>query len=236
MTKKIAILQSCYIPWKGYFDLINLADEFVLFDNVQYTRRDWRNRNLIKTSNGLQWLTIPVSVKGKYKQLISETNISNPNWSRKHWNTIKQFHRKSKFFSAYEARFEELYLNELASKTALSDINRILITEINNILGISTLISTAQDYSKMTGQNERLISICKESGSSIYITGPAARGYLDEELFKAEGISIQWMSYSGYAKYEQLYGDFEHGVSILDLIFNIGKDAHNYMNSFKQVL
>jgi len=104
--KKVAILQSNYIPWKGYFDMIGLVDEFILYDDMQYTRRDWRNRNKIKTPNGLAWLTIPVEVKGKYFQKINETIISEPQWAKDHWATIKQFYSKARFFKDYKDIFE----------------------------------------------------------------------------------------------------------------------------------
>src|SRR5215204_4466106 len=109
-TKKVAIVQSNYIPWKGYFDLINLVDEFILFDDMQYTRRDWRNRNIIKTSAGPKWLTIPVAVKGNYFQSIQDTTISDPRWARKHWESIVHSYAKAKSFAMYRDVFEALYL------------------------------------------------------------------------------------------------------------------------------
>ena len=110
MSKKAAIVQSNYIPWKGYFDLINKVDEFILYDNVQYTRRDWRNRNKIKTPNGLMWLTIPVEVKGNYLQKVKDTVIGNPKWNREHWQAIIHNYAKAKYFKDYKALFEDLYL------------------------------------------------------------------------------------------------------------------------------
>ena len=100
--KKVAIIQSNYVPWKGYFDIINKVDEFILYDDVQYTRRDWRNRNKIKTPNGLHWLTIPVEVKGKYNQKIKDTIISEFNWTKKHWNAIKFNYANSKYFFEFK--------------------------------------------------------------------------------------------------------------------------------------
>jgi hypothetical protein len=132
--KKVAILQSNYIPWKGYFDMISLVDEFILYDDMQYTRRDWRNRNKIKTQNGLSWLTIPVEVKGKYFQKINETLISEPGWARDHWATIRQFYGKAKFFKDYKDVFEEFYLN--TNEQYLSQVNYKLISIISEILGI----------------------------------------------------------------------------------------------------
>ncbi|HEU5099944.1 MAG TPA: WbqC family protein, partial [Roseiflexaceae bacterium] len=121
MTKKVAIVQSNYIPWKGYFDLIHMVDEFVLFDDMQYTRRDWRNRNRIKIPNGVTWLTIPVEVKGKYFQKINETVISDSNWNQQHWQSIRHSYAKAKYFHTYSALLEETYLS--TKETLLSEIN-----------------------------------------------------------------------------------------------------------------
>src|SRR5882757_9025960 len=107
MSKKVAIVQSNYIPWRGYFDLINSVDEFILFDDMQYTRRDWRNRNRIKTANGIIWLTIPVVVKGRYSQSIQETEVSDSNWAAKHWKTLQQSYARAAHFKEYETLFED---------------------------------------------------------------------------------------------------------------------------------
>lgn len=229
-VKKIAILQSNYIPWKGYFDMINSVDEFVLYDDMQYTRRDWRNRNKIKTPNGLLWLTVPVEVKGKYFQKICETVVSDDKWAKDHWATVKQFYSKAKFFKLYKDVFEEFYLNNVDKE--LSVINYKLIKIISGILGIETKISWSSDYNLIDGKTERLVSIAKEAGASEYLSGPAARDYIVPEFFAEEGIALSWMDYSGYPEYEQLYPPFEHGVTILDLLFNEGPDASKYMKTF----
>jgi len=108
--KKIAISQSNYIPWKGYFDLINIVDEFVIYDDAQYTKNDWRNRNKVQTQNGPTWLTIPVDTKGKLNQSISQAQVLNQLWRAKHWKTIAQSYAKSPYFTEYKDRFEKLYL------------------------------------------------------------------------------------------------------------------------------
>lgn len=110
MNKRIAILQSNYIPWKGYFDMIAAVDEFILYDDMQYTRRDWRNRNQIKTPQGVQWLTVPVRVKGKYDQTIRETEIDGIDWAGTHWKIIAQNYRRAPRFEEVAAVFEPLYL------------------------------------------------------------------------------------------------------------------------------
>lgn len=232
VTKKVGILQSNYIPWKGYFDLINIVDEFILYDDMQYTRRDWRNRNKIKTPNGSQWLTIPVSVKGKYSQSIKDTKINDNSWVQKHWSTIKQNYSKAKYFKDYKDVFEELYLN--SKEDSLSLINYKFIIAINTILDINTKILWSSDFDLADGKTERLLGICKDCKATEYISGPAAQGYLDEELFGKENIKVSWMDYSNYPEYPQVYPPFEHAVTVLDLIFNEGPNAKKYMKSFKE--
>lgn len=225
--KTVAIVQSNYIPWKGYFDMIAQVDEFILYDDTQYTKRDWRNRNKIKTPQGLQWLSIPVKVKGKYYQEIKDTVIEDFSWGKKHWNTISHNYGKSEFFKDYQDIFSDLFLN--CSQNHLSQINFIFLTEICKILNINTPITWSTDYPSAEGQNEKLISICTATNATHYISGPAAKIYMDEGLFEKNGITVGWMDYSGYPEYKQLHGEFEHGVSILDLIFNMGPNATDYM-------
>lgn len=221
---KIAISQSNYIPWKGYFDLINKVDEFILYDDAQFTRRDWRNRNKIKTAQGVQWLTIPVDVKGKYFQKINETKISDKNWSTKHWQQIKHNYSKAKNFKNYKDLFEELYFN--CEEQYLSKINYKFIITINRILGIKTKIRFSDEFEIYGNQTEKLLNICKQCKANIYISGPAAKNYFDEQLAKKENIQVHWMNYENYEEYTQLYKPFEHGVSILDLLFNTDPIAY----------
>lgn len=228
--KKIAIIQSNYIPWKGYFDLINSVDEFILYDDMQYTRRDWRNRNKIVTPNGLKWLTIPVKVKGKYFQKIRETQISNRDWNQEHWKTVVRNYAKAKYFSDYQDLFEELYLN--IRTTSLSQINYRFIKVICQVLGIDTKLSWSMDYQLTEGKTKKLVSLCKQAGGTEYISGPAAKSYIEAELFEQASIKLRYIDYSKYAEYTQLFPPFQHGVSVIDLIFNEGANAHKYMKSF----
>lgn len=229
--RSAAIVQSNYIPWKGYFDLINLVDEFVLYDDVQYTRRDWRNRNLIKTPNGLEWLTIPVEVKGKYFQKIRETRIGEPGWAAKHWKSLVHNYGKARHFRTHAGRFEQLY-RECADEPMLSAVNRRFIEAVCEILGIGTRLSWSMEYPLEEGKTERLVGLCKSVGARHYLSGPAAREYMQEPLFEREGIGVSYMDYSGYPAYTQLHGPFEHGVTVLDLLFNEGPEARRYMKSF----
>lgn len=227
--KRIAIVQSSYIPWKGYFDLIRSVDEFVLYDDAQFTRRDWRNRNRIKTADGLKWLTVPVEMKGKYGQAIKDTRISDPSWGEKHWKSLVHAYSKAPCFSQCAARIEEVYQD--ASDEALSQINYRFLTAICGILGIDTKITWSMDYAATGRKSDRVLDICRQAGASEYLSGPSARAYLDESLFEEAGIDVIWMEYDGYPEYDQLHPPFEHHVTALDLIFHTGTKAPDHMLS-----
>lgn len=225
--KRIAILQSNYIPWKGYFDMIASVDEFILYDDMQYTRRDWRNRNQIKTPQGVQWLTVPVKVKGKYEQTIRDTELDGCEWAQVHWKTLAQNYRRAPHFDEIATIFEPIYMQQ--TYTHLSVLNRELIETICNYLGITTKISNSWDYTLVDGKTERLAELCKQARGTEYISGPSAKGYIEENIFNEREIKLSWFDYAGYPEYPQLWGEFAHGVSILDLLFNCGKDARRYM-------
>jgi hypothetical protein len=225
--KKVAIIQSNYIPWKGYFDMIAAVDEFVLYDNMQYTRRDWRNRNKIKTPQGLQWLTVPVKVKGKYHQAIRETEIDGADWAEAHWKSLSQNYRRAPYYEEIADLFGPFYRQH--KHTHLSELNRELIVAVCGYLGITTRISNSWDYVLNDGKTERLAGLCLQAGGTEYISGPAAKDYIDESIFTEHGIKLTWFDYSSYPEYPQLWSEFAHGVTILDLLFNCGKAARHYM-------
>ena len=228
MNKKIAILQSNYIPWKGYFDLISYVDEFIILDSVQYTKRDWRNRNKIKTANGIIWLTVPVDVKGKYNQKVCEAKISNSYWQEEHWKTIKTSYAKAPFFKDVSDWLKPLYLEN--NYDFLSELNLKLILSICDYLSIKTHITSCSDYEEITdGKSERLAQITLMAGGNEYVSGPAAKSYLDKICFHKKGIYINWFDYLNYEEYNQLWGDFIHQVSILDLLFNCGPSSRGFM-------
>ena len=228
--KKVAILQSNYIPWKGYFDLIGMVDEFILYDDMQYTRRDWRNRNKIKTQAGTQWLTIPVDSKGKYYQKINETRVSDHEWCDSHWKAISVNYAHAPHYKEYSEQICDLY-RRCREEDYLSRINYLFLTEICQMLGIDTKISWSSDYTLSDGKTERLVNLVRDSGGTEYLSGPAAQDYIEPELFADAGIKLTYMNYDGYPEYPQLFGAFEHAVSILDLLFNTGRDARKYMKA-----
>ena len=229
--KRVAIVQSSYIPWKGYFDLINLVDEFILYEDRQYTRRDWRNRNRIKTPQGSQWLTIPVEVKGRYEQRIDEAMISDPGWADSHWKTLVQNYSPAPFFDDYRERLEALY--RAIDDPRLSAVNRAFLEELCAILTIETKLSSSTDYGVSGAKTPRLVSLCLAAGATAYLSGPSARAYIEENLFEEAGVELEYMDYSGYAEYPQLHGPFDHAVTVLDLLFNTGPDATRFMKSFE---
>lgn len=222
--KRVAILQSCYIPWKGYFDIINSADEFILYDDAQYTKRDWRNRNKIKTSDGLKWLSIPVRTKGLFGQKIIECRVVDNAWVDTHWKTIAQHYARAPFFETLAPFFQGLY-EECRHLTLLSMINHLFLQEICSLIGIDTLITWSMDYEVEGERSERLRDICLQANADEYVSGPAAKNYLNQRLFYEKNIQVHWIDYDGYTEYNQLFSPpFIHEVSIIDLIFSVGAE------------
>ncbi len=207
--------------------MIAAVDEFILYDDMQFTRRDWRNRNQIKTPQGQQWLTVPVKVKGRYYQTIHETEIDGSYWTKTHWKALTQNYRRARHFDEVAALFEPFYLQR--QYTYLSALNRALIEAVCAYLGIATNLSRSCDYTLIDGKTERLADLCAQAGGTEYISGPAAKDYIEERIFTERGIKLSWFDYTGYTEYPQLWGDFIQGVSILDLLFNCGRDAPRYM-------
>ena len=227
MPRKVLITQSNYIPWKGYFDAMALVDLVILYDDVQYTRRDWRNRNCIKTLAGLKWLSIPVAVKGRPRQAVKDVRIADPRWARRHWETLRHAYRAAPAFAEVKDWLEALY--RTADDTFLSALNHRFLSAINDFLGIRTPMRFSMEFQLEGDRTGRLVHLCRQVGATDYYTGPAARAYLEEDKFAAAGIRVHYLDYSGYPEYPQLHGPFEHHVSIVDLLFHTGKQAPRYM-------
>ena len=226
--KKIAILQPNYIPWKGVFDLINTVDVFVFFDDVQYTVKDWRSRNKIKTTHGDLWLSVPVKTSGLRNQLICDTLIDNTvNWQLKHYKSIKLAYQKAPYFKDFDFLLEEMYINNKWEK--ISDLNIFSTKQIANLLNITVeWVISSELKSEGKKDGERVIDICNKLGCDYFINGPTAKGFMDEEKFKIANIILDYKVYD-YIEYPQLYPPFNHYVSVLDVLFNCGKDAKNYI-------
>lgn len=226
--KKIAILQPNYIPWKGVFDLINRVDTFVFFDDVQYTKKDWRNRNKIKTKEGDIWLTIPVITKGKKDQLILEAMIQpDTKWQEKHYQTIVNNYKNAKYFDKSHHILEEIYLNKEWEN--LCELNIFSTKLIAEVLGIDVSWVRSSDLELHGDKSgERVVKICKKLDCNYFINGPASRQFMNEELFRENGIRLEYMEYN-YREYEQMYKPFSHNVTVLDTIFNCGDQAPKYI-------
>ena len=230
--KTVAAIQSNYIPWKGYFDAISMVDEFVFYDDVQYTKNDWRNRNKIKTPQGIQWLTIPV-IHESLSQRVRDAKIAKDNWSRKHWNAITINYSKAKYFDEYQEIFSKLYGNLAAEY--LCEVNYLFVETICKILGIKTKLTRINQFTLSGDKTEKLVDLSKQLKATHYLTGPSAKGYIEEDLFTKKDIVVEYMNYANYPEYSQLYGPFIHEVSVLDLIFNEGPNAIKFMQSSKLV-
>lgn len=222
---RVAISQSNYIPWRGYFDMISSVDVFVLLDDVQFTRRDWRNRNKIKTPSGIAWLTIPVVSKGKYAASIAEIEVRDDDWREKHLQTLAQFYSRSEHGGEILKWLTETYSGITSSY--LHKINRYLIERINNFLLIDTPIISSLDFLTPSDPTERLLAICRELGASTYVTGPAAADYLRQQSFHSAGLDLEWFNYGPYASYRQAWGEYDEKVSIVDVLLNCGAESRN---------
>lgn len=224
--KKIAILQSNYIPWKGVFDMMNKVDTFVFFEDVDFTKRDWRIRNKIKTPEGEIWLTIPVK-KASRGTKIYEIQISQEeNWQEKHYKTITQYYKKAKYFEEYKWLLDKIYLEKKWKN--LSEFNIFSNILIAKELGIKTEFINSKDLKTSGTKDDKLIEICEKLEGNYYLSGPAAKDYINNEKFKNKNINLAYIKYE-YPEYKQLYGEFNHYLSIFDVLFNCGKDAQNYI-------
>lgn len=223
---KVAIIQSSYIPWKGYFDIIHDVDEFIFLDDVQFTSRDWRSRNRIKTADGAHWLTVPAG--SDRSRLICEVTLDDAGWQTKHWKTLCHSYSRAPFFRQYASFFEELYLGQTWRN--LSEMNQTMTQRIaHELLGIRTVFADSRGYAAQGAKLDRIIDLLRRCSATSYLSGPLAANYLEPQKFDALGIALQLKNYSDYPEYPQLYPPFEHAVSVLDLIFNTGPQAPEYI-------
>lgn len=217
---KVVILQSNYIPWKGYFDLINDANVFVYYDEVKYTKNDWRNRNKLYSANGEQWLTIPIS-KDAVRLKISEVQMEDPSWQELHYKSIYYAYKKAPFFEQITALLDDVYVQH--KWRSLSELNHYLIEKISRLIGIKTVFRNANEFDLSGERVDRLINILKQLKATEYISGPAAKDYLtgSEKLFEQNNIQLIYKDYSNYTPYRQMTTPFNHAVSIIDLLVNV---------------
>ena len=226
---KCVILQPSYIPWRGFFDQVRKADLFVFYDDVQYDKRGWRNRNRIKTPSGPLWLTVPVLAKGSQTEHIPIHEIRvcwDEPWNRAHWKSIQMAYARAPFFKQYAALVEEKYAGH---PELLADFTIELTIVLARALGIQhTQFARSSQIEGVEGaKTDRLISVLQKVGASHYISGPSAKDYIEDDKFAAAGITLEYMSYD-YPEYPQLYPPYDPQVSILDLFFMLGPRSLEY--------
>ncbi len=226
---KCVILQPSYIPWRGYFHQIYKADVFVFYDDVQYDHHGWRNRNRIKTVAGSKWLTIPLRSTGELwrSQTICEKEISqDQNWRRKHFETLRHSYSKAPYFPDHEPMLERWYS---ARPSKLAEFTIRTTVELARALGLEkTTFVRSSELQCQGAQTERLLAILKKVGATHYISGPSARSYLDIDLLQQNDIAVEWMVYD-YPEYPQIHPPYDAKVSALDLLFNTGTEAKNFI-------
>lgn len=227
MTRRVGIIQSCYVPWRGYFDFIDSVDLFVIYDDVQYSKGSWRNRNRVKTPQGLKWLTVPVNAS--ISQAIDTVRIAAGDrpWREEHRRLLHEALEPAPFFRDALALWEAGVAHE---HEFISGLNLTLTRGICEYLGIATPIVTSREFALRGESTERLISLLQQLGATSYLSGPSASSYLEESRFTANGIRLEYKSYD-YPGYPQLWGGFEGTVTVLDMIANAGPSAREYLHS-----
>jgi len=231
---KAVILQPSYIPWRGYFDQVRKADMFIFYDDVQYDKHGWRNRNQIKTSQGKQWLTIPVHSRGAQVEKISINNIriaQKHSWNVDHFKTLQFAYNKAPYFKKYLPLLEQFYYRQ---DEFLADFTIDFTIALARELGIMhTRFMRSSELDGIDGQKtDRLVQILKRVGATHYISGPSAQDYIESEKFAAANITLEYMQYD-YPEYPQLYPPYDPFVSVLDLLFMLGSDASKYFEKGK---
>jgi len=219
----IGILQPGYLPWFGFFEQMYRSDVFVMYDDVQYDKEGWRNRNRIKTANGSQWLTVPVLVKFSASPLMLDVRIDNTlNWRKKHLAAIRQNYSRAPFFKKYINIFEDVYSKEWRY---LVDIDLYLIYALAECLGLAQKKIIRSSTLNVQGDRiERLIRICEIFGADTFYEGASGKDYINDHDFLDRGVRVEYQNYR-HPVYSQLYGDFIPNLSVIDLIFNHGKDS-----------
>lgn len=222
----LGCIQSCYIPWRGYFDIIRKSDVFVIHDDIQYTKQDWRNRNRIKSSTGVVLLTVP-TCKETTKGAIDHVIIDNAQgWGINHWRRIEANYAKAPYFKEFGPIFKEILLMRWEN---LSALNVHLIHMVCRILGIKTTLMLSSELDLKGKKTDRLVEMCKAVGANYYLSGPSARNYIEPDKFATNCIELVYMNYK-YPQYPQLFGDFHGDLSIIDLILNCGSKSITYFD------
>ena len=220
--KTLVVLQPGYLPWLGYFDQIRRADVFAFYDDVQFDKNGWRNRNRIKTPSGPLWLTVPVLQSGQGQPRINEIQIdATAHWQRKHIGTLKQYYAKAPYAKRYLPEIEAI-LNR--PWTHLADLDIALVGAMAGWLKLEPPTIRTSTLGIGGAQSQRLIDLCRHYGATRYLSGNAASDYLDVDLFASHGIEVEWQNYQ-HPIYPQQHEPFVPYLSAIDLLFNCGDDS-----------
>jgi hypothetical protein len=226
--KTVAVLQPGYLPWLGFFDQLARSDVFVVYDDVQFDKHGWRNRNRIKSPAGPHWLTVPVLHTGKNFPSNHSVEIDHSQrWARKHVGSIRQFYSNAPFLSRYLPEFEEILHRKW---TLLIDLDLAVLAVLCSWLDLRTTVVRSSTLGIQGGQSERLLNHCLHFGARRYLSGTAARDYLLTPLFSQHGIEVIWQDYH-HPVYPQLHGPFVSHLSTLDLLLNCGDQSRSILLS-----
>lgn len=218
----VSVHQPQYLPWLGYFDKIYKSDLFVFLDNVQYKKREFQNRNKLRTKDGSMWLTVPVITKGKYTQKISEVEIENESdWRAQHLKSLEFNYSGTEYFDEYIDFFRKTYSREWAK---LIELNVHIINYLLETLEIKTPVKFESSLDIITESTQRIIDICKRLGADTYLSGAGGKDYMDESLFEKEKIKLMYQNFE-HPVYKQRFSPFEPYMSVVDLLFNCGKES-----------
>ncbi|MBY5331618.1 WbqC family protein [Rhizobium leguminosarum] len=216
--KRVAIIQSSYLPWRGFFDLISRCDEYVIYDQVAYSKGHWHNRNKIKTATGTRWITIPVMTSDRFGQPIEDVEIKG-DWAQSHFAQIRQAYKTAPAAKVFLPVIESLY-KQFEKLQLLTEVNELFLRHVVEMLKLDVVITRDRIYSPRGARSERVLATCLAAGATHYLSGPSAKVYLDEAMFRDAGVTVEWMSYGPYPEYTQLHGPFDGQVSIIDPILN----------------
>ena len=219
--RRICIIQSAYIPWRGFFDLIDRCDEYVILDGAQFVKGHWQNRNRVRGPAGPTWLSIPVVTADRLGQSIEDVRVSDRGWAQTHWRKLATYYADAPFFAAMGPTLQALF-EDAGRCERLTEINEILMRGIAGLLGIETTFVRDTIYDPQGMRTDRVVDICIKAGATHYLTGPSARVYLDETPFTEAGIAVEWMAYPAYTPYAQGAHPYDPALSIIDLLLNAG--------------
>lgn len=224
----VSIMQPGYLPWLGFFELMARVDTFVIYDDVDFDKESWRNRNRIRTQEGCCWLTVPVITKGRLSQKIIDTEIDNKqSWKKKHLKSLVQYYSKAPYFKRYFDYFEGIYSRDW---NMLVDIDMNIIDYFKDLFQIKTNVIYSSQLKSSGQKTERLVSICRELKASTYISANGAKPYLEVDQFDTAGIKVVWQEYN-HPVYPQMFDGFVSHLSVVDILLNCGERSFNIITS-----